>query len=329
MIMGFLLPIILLLVGYALLLILYLNRGSSRIQEASVIIATVIIGALVFVTKEESLEGFINTVYFIDLENKQFCLFNKPILRHYYLNQSVILGSYENRLRKAQKDVSFDFPKDHKAIIDIHTMAVLEHMGLYYGRSWHVEGRSTEVPSGRVGSYRQLEIENVNKDTSIFTTDSLPNNMKQNMFFEDLKTFQNLALPKGTRMYYVTNPDNPFVECRFYKPFSFDVRIKVCSLLYTIGLGDVGDYLGITDFERSDTRADDPSVKKYGTFVITTHYTAKFSKIKAWNPAVIRYKKWAKNLFDDLYNAFDWKICFGKLKDREETLAHRKIIHKL
>ncbi|MDP1854259.1 MAG: hypothetical protein Q8L26_08685 [Candidatus Omnitrophota bacterium] len=342
--MSKIMPICLLVLGYFLLWLLYINRSSTKIQEATIIIAGVIIGALFYVTKEETLERAITSVYFIEHKESDFndnknnedkkirvkdgFLFfpDKPGLGQYYRLQSGVFGNYLRRSLDSKTDVIFNMPQEVKPLLDIQAIAILGHLSMFYGHIWHVTGTQKEVPSGTMGEYHLIEIENVKNDISRYEKDKLPISLKQNMFFNDLNIFRALAMPKGTKIYYSTY--NNSAEYRFYKRFFFDIRIKINYQSYTVGLGQVAYFLGLNteekDFNELYFWGND-----YGNLALVTNCKATFSRWTAWNPSSVRYKNWANNLFNDLYNTFDWSICYARMKEYQQSSANQKIINKL
>lgn len=321
-------PILLFLGGCFLLWLLYLNRSSSKIQEAIVIIAIVIIGALFFVTKGESLQETIHSAYFINNKRQTPVFFSlAPGLGQHYQFQNVIFNNYQKRLSNQEKKISFNFPLNSKPIVDLQAIAILNHLFMFYSNYWYVERVSKEIPGGRMGTSRPREIGSVGNDLVKYDKNSLPNSLKQNMFFDDLIGPTTLALPGNTKVYYASREgDHPFCELRFYKRFSFDIRIKIHYSLYMLGMGSVGNYVLLTN-EDKFIKANE--LKDYGTIVLITTCEAKFSRIMAWNPSVVRYKEWAKNLFDDLYNTFDWSICQREIMNYQQALLTQEIINKL
>ena len=47
------------------------------------------------------------------------------------------------------------------------------------------------------------------------------------------------------------------------------------------------------------------------------------------NPEVKNYRKWLSNLFNILYEEFDWAVCHKSMKEHNEELAHQKIVSDL
>jgi len=322
-------PLILLLAGWALLWVLYQNRSASKIQEATVVIAGIIIGALLIITKSEPIKKTITPVYFLSTKEKKLLFFDAPALMSHYLQTGVIYGNYVRRKTDAKQDATFDIPKEHKPVLDLQVIAVLNHFSNYYGRTWYVERESKELPGSRMGLSSPKE-ESICEDVQLIDKNALPESLKQTIFFEDWQPLTTFAVPKGTGISYTdtqNEKDGRFCELRLYKPLNFDISIRVAFSSYMIGLGSVGQYLGLIDPEERLTRGDDPNVRDYGHVALRVTCKATFSRLRGWHPSVVRYKAWAANLFDDLYQTFDWSVVQEDMRRYQETLAHQKIIH--
>ncbi|GEM_PF-3552257 len=320
-------PLLLLVAGWVLLWVLYQNRSASKIQEATVIIAGIIIGALVVITKSEPIKKTITPVYFLSTKEKKLLFFDAPVLTSHYLQMGIIYNNYVRRKTDAKQDTSFDIPKEHKPILDLQVVAILNHLSQFYGRTWYVERESKELPGSRMGLSSPKE-ENVNEDVQLVDKNALPASLKQTIFFEDWQPLTTFAVPKGTRIFYSEDEkDHRFCELRLYKPLSFDISVRVAFSSYMIGLGNVGHHLGLTDPEERFTRGDDPNVRDYGHLALRVTCKAKFNRFRGWHPSVVRYKEWAANLFDDLYQTFDWSVVQEDMRRYQETLAHQKIIN--
>jgi len=328
--MSKVIPVIFFLGGCLLLWILYLNRSSSRIHETTAVIAIVIIGAIFFVTKEEPIQKKIHVAYFISNKDKIPLFFpNARILGQRYRNENVIFTNHLKRLSDGNMKVSFDFPSDFGPLIDLHAIAVLEYLFMNYHRYWYVEKDSVELPFGDFAEIRPVEIADVRKDLTICSRDSLPTLLRQNRFFDDSFGFSDIALPKGTKMLFTSHEgDHQFREYRFYKRFSFDIKIKMRFSSYTIGLGNVGDYVGLTDPQKEVYDTADENVNNYGQVILITECQAKFNRLMTYNPKVVRYRKWAENLFDGLHDSFDWSVCRNKMRDYQQDLSNQLIINK-
>lgn len=320
--------VLLVVIGF-LLFLLYQNRSLPRIQEATAVIAVVAIGALLVVARGGSLQKSIYSAYFISKKDQVPLFFaDTPVLIHHYLFQGAIFSHYQKRLADQKKKTSFDFSSDYNPLIDLQTIAILDHLLKFYRNTWYVKREMKEVAS--VTMFRGLTIEDVGNDLVKYGKEELPNSLKQNIFFDDLGGSTALALPKGTKIYYTVNKEYPSREFRFHKRLSFDITIKIRYFGGSIGLGSVGDFIGLTNIiEDKYINTSDPNVSNYETICLLIICKAKFSKVRAWNPSVVKYKEWAQNLFDDLYNTFDWSVCEAQMRRHQQTLANQKIIKKL
>jgi len=324
---------VLLGIGFIMVFLLYQNRSSPKIWEATIVSFGVIIVALLFVTNDQPIKKLITPVYFMTKEDNSFLFFiDKPVLSQHYMRRGAMFGGYEHRLSESEEKSDLDFFENKKSIVDMQVMAVIEHLFLHYKRAWYVKTETLELP-GATFFYGGGELDNkesVKNDIATYTKDSMPTSLKKNMFFDDIISFSGgLALPKNTRIQY-TQEGGPFwaSEIRLYKPFNFDIRIEMTYRAQMFGLGNVGHYIGMTDPEREFIETNDPAFQNYKNIGLRMKCTAKFPWYRTWNPSVLIYKTWANVLFDELYQEFDWFVWEDKIKSHQQAVANQKIINK-
>ena len=324
-------PIIFFLAGCFLLWLLYLNRSSSRIHEATAVVAIVIIGALAFVMKGETIKKTIATSYFADLEKNRPVFFeDMTVLMYHYSRQNIIFNEYSKSLIEQGKEVSVN----RDTFVDLQTIAVLNtlYKGSYSTRRERIETLS----GGTMTNFQAIDEEEVKKDVVEFNKNSLPESLKQNRFYDYFEPIVPgvLKLPKGTKVCYSNGEHKEF---RLRKPLlsflpissQFDIKIKIRFNRYARGLSIVGMYKGVMDarydFARA-TRKDIEASMNYGNYLLLIECEAKFHSLLAWNPQVVRYKKWVTDLFDELYYSFDDTVTRNKIREHQIDLASREII---
>ncbi|MFA5118812.1 MAG: hypothetical protein WC695_08195 [Candidatus Omnitrophota bacterium] len=321
-------PVTLLILGWFLLWLFYLNRGSTKIHESTVVILGVIIGALLFVTQSESIDRKITTIYFLNNKEHKLFFFKFPILCEYHSLQNGALTLYKTRLEAKDERISFGFSQDLKPLIDLHACAILSRLSELYQRNWYVE-RVTHAEAIGVGSaYTARAIEDVKKDITSYSKDSLPENFKRNIFFQDFILFDSFSLPKGTKISYETDKNGVFSVLHYKKPLWFDIEIRFTGCQYFLGLGNTGYYTGRIGPKSNVFGPDDPAEKDYGHVFLNMECRATFFRWTAWNPASLRYKRWANNLFNELSDAFSWDLCENRLKEYFQIQANYGIIYK-
>lgn len=323
--------IILLIAGGVSLFFLYWNRSAPRIQEATAVVAIVIIGALAFVMKGETIKRTIATSYFADLEKSRPVFFEEmTVLMHHYSRQNIIFSEYEKSLIKQGKEVSVN--KD--TFVDLHAIVVLNTL---YKGSWSTRRERIETLSGgTMINFHATDEEEVKRDVVEFNKNSLPESLKQNRFYDYFEPIVPgvLKLPKGTKVYYSNGEHKEF---RLRKPLltflpissKFDIKIKIRFDRYARGLSIIGMYKGVMDayydFARA-TRKDIEDSRNYGNYLLLIECEAKFPSLLAWNPQVVRYKKWVNDLFDELYYSFDDTVTRNRIREHQIDLASREII---
>jgi len=322
---------ILWIIGCVLLFLLFLNRSSSRIHEATAVVAIVIVGALAFVMKGETIKRTIASSYFVDLKEDRPVFFeDMTVLMYHYLDQNIIFNKYAKNLAEQGNKVSIN----QDTFVDLQAIVVLNTL---YRCSWSTRRVSTETLSGgTMTSFQPIEEEEVKKDVVEFNKNSLPESLKQNRFYDYFESTvpKVLKLPKGTKFYYSSGK---YREFRFIKPLipllpmysQFDIKIKIRFDRYARGLSIIGMYKGVMDAyydHARATRKDIEASMNYGDYLLLIECEARFPSLLAWNPQVVRYKKWVNDLFDELYNSFDDTVCRNKIREYQIDLASREII---
>ena len=158
-------PIVLLALGCFLLFLLYENRNSPRIQEATVVVAIVTIGALFFVAREGLLQKSIYSAYFISKKDQVPLFFaDRPVLGQHYLFQGAIFSHYQKRLADQKKETSFDSSSDYNPLVDLQAIAILNHLFTFYSNQWYAKSEIKELPFGTSFTSRPIGTEDVGND---------------------------------------------------------------------------------------------------------------------------------------------------------------------
>ncbi len=315
---------ILLFFALILLALFYVNRGAPKILEATIVIVITMIGALSFVTKNDPLDKTITPIYFVNIKEKKVVFFrDKPVLAQYYLDQDILFSRKLSMMNRG------DFIDGQKTIVQMHAIAILDYLSKNYGDRWDVKRENINVPGGGLVTFYPREPGNDGRDIQKYTKDMFPESIKQNVFFDDLHQAAKLALPKRTKFEYREGDANqPSMEIRFYKEWAFDIRIGVVGILSTVGLGDVGKYIGLTNPEEGFLflKPDNPISQTYKNIILLVKCRADFYRFTSGRPDVIRYKEWAETMFNDLYETFDRRVLEDKLRSHQQTLGAYKII---
>lgn len=300
-----------------LLFVLWVNREHSKIQETvTIVIITLtatIIAVLFFSETSRIYKKEISTVYFLSNEGNRLLFFNKPILTHFYLDQGILYNDFEKNTKQIKDAKIID---EHALFCDLQAAAIMNFLFKWYHHNWFIKTKWKEFPGFKSGGSEILG--DIQKDIAKYKKDNLKIEFSGNRFFDYVFMMDQFVLPKGTKIKYQPYTDsNKYCQIELYKPLSFDIKIKIYFTSYVVGLGNITRFVGIS--------ADDYD-KDYGTVIITTNCNAEFPKFRSGDPLILRYKKWAESIFDDLYNTFDWQVCNTSIKNYMEMTAYQAII---
>jgi len=176
-------PIMLLALGWGALWLLYLNRSSSKIHEATVVLAVTILGALAIILKGETIEKKIHVVYFLNIKENTPLFFDVPMLQFYQRNQSIVYNTYKLEMEKQKKGVSFDFKDNHQSFVDLQLMVILNHLLTYYSKDWFVERLTKKLPGFIATTGKPIEPDKGKGDIVIWEATELPASIRQAPFF--------------------------------------------------------------------------------------------------------------------------------------------------
>jgi len=311
--------------------IIFFNRNLPKIQEFIFVAVSgmlVVVLGIVFYP-ENTLDKNISQVLFISLKEKKPLFPTTPILIQYYFPQGIVWGDCMAKDPNKTKKLLLRIPDDFGSLIDLQTISLLRYLSMAYGNNWNTQRAKVYfLPMSGFPSIGQQgrSLATVGRDKIIFVGKNLPDEIKENAFYKGLGEDFHLSLPRGTKIRYRTADDEKnFCQIQFYKRFAFDIRIKVYFRSYSAGLGEVSPYIGLSPV-KNQWNVNSEERDNYGTVVVDIACEATFYKLRVGDPAIIRYKKWANALFDDLYNSFDWSVCNSKMREYNEMLAAQKIV---
>jgi len=302
-----------------LILILWMNRGHSKIQEVTIFVIitlTVTVSAtLIFSNTSELYKRDISVAYFLSNRTKEPLFFSAPVLTHYNLGHSVIYGNLVGDVN--EKDKGKKIQDNGKFFSDLQVAAIMNYLFMNYHHNWLVEKITKKLPGATSTTGRSLEGDN--QDLHIFKKTNLSTIFEENKFFNYIPGgFDQIALPKGTKIIYTPYSEKQrYCQIELRKPFYFNITIRVAFSSYMVGLGKIGRYTGISE---------DYYDKDYGTVVVNTRCEAKFNKLISGNPQMMKYKGWVNSFFEVLHEEFDWEVCDKSIKDYMETEAYHLII---
>jgi len=307
--------------------------SKTKIQEIFVVTFATLIAAylsMVFLTQDtDDIEKEVSQVYFKNPDG-EIIFFDAPVLLHYHLQQNIIYGNFGRKNPEQVKGFFSNMPANANYLIELQAATLVDYLFQNYSHDWYRKREAKSFPG--FNTIRGQRLDENNKDIDTFSVMDLKKVFEKNIFYPYLIAASSdvfkLSLPKGTKIKYQSYSDkNQYCQIQFYKPLCFDVKLKLYFSSYVQSLGNIAYYVGISEPQK---KSSEPDISKgYGILVITMECTANFNKIRMGDPALIRYKKWIKNLFDDLYNTFDWAICDSEIRKYDEVLAHQKIVDNL
>ena len=320
-----------LIICLALLFLLYVNRNSPKIQETIIIITAVIVSACLYVTKPYEIEKSITTLYFVDQkdkENNQIKFFNdEAIIGGFFRDQAFIYYNFIEKLKGQKKDIHFDFHNDPKPLVDLQTIAILEHLLQHYHASWYVEREVLDLPGWVSETRRPRKASEIKKDVKKYSLSDLPVQLKTNRFYREPFDFMGLSVPKNTSFdFSVTSPKETSCEFILRKRYFFNIRIKISYSGGGIGLGKIGHYIGLTKPEEPYSTSD-PDFANYFTYILKIRCNAKFHRVTAGNPSTPKYKEWINYMFENLYQKFDWSVCDKAISEHRKDRVLQQILN--
>jgi len=321
-------------IACVLVYLIYLNRAHAKIQEAIIVAITgvlaVVFGVVFFGTKNKEIDKNIATVSFVSLEQKKPVFFTAPILLHYFMNQGIIWADFERNHSNEAKNLMEALPKNMdglEMLADLQAVALIYYLGQSYHFNWDMIYTKKVLP-GFI-SKRGMALNTDPKDKKVFSSKKLVQIFKQNKFCESLQQIHQLTLPKNTNLKYIPySKENKKCQILISKRFAFEITITLYFSSYSAGIGKVADYIGLTE-PTNVWHVNWEERDKFGTAVVTIECYAKFFTLKSGNPEVQRYKRWIENLFDNLYEEFDWSVCNESMREYNEELANQKIVSDL
>ncbi len=324
---------VVIIISLFLIYLIFLNRAHAKIQEAIIVAITaliaVVFGVIFFSAENEEIHKDISVVYFVSLEKKEPIFFTAPILLHYTMAPGIIWGEFTKQYPAESKQVFSDIPKDFNALVDLQTCAFLQHLSMFYRFDWNMQRSKKSFPGAN--SIRGRSLSQNNKDKQEFNKSDLSEIFLSNTFYKALDKALELTFPKGTKISY---KKDSFVDkaqichIKIYKRFAFEIDISLYCSSYQAGLGKIGSYVGLTS-PTNKWYVNWDEIDKFGTAVLDMSCTAKFFKFKSGNPNVLSYKTWIRNLFEDLYQTFDWTVCDDEMRIYYQELASQQLLKNL
>lgn len=318
----------------ALVYLIYINRAHPKIQEAiTVAIAglfAVVLGVIFLGGETKEIKKMISVVSFVSLEKKKPVVFTAPVLIRYHMHQGITWSEFEKNHPQQDTKLMENLPESTEELsifAELLAVVFMQYLGQSYDSNWDVLKTIRVLPGATSILGQGL---NTNpKDKKRFDSTELREIFSSNKFKDSLSKIHRLTLPKGTVIKYITSSENPKNhQIIISKKFSFTTTINIYFSAYRAGLEKVANYIGITE-PSNIWNINWKERNKFGMVAVTVACNAKFFPLKSGNPELQLYKRWLENMFDNLYEEFDWSVCQNSMREYFEELANQKIVSEL
>lgn len=180
-------------------------------------------------------------------------------------------------------------------------------------------------------------------DIQIIELDDFPQSIKDSKYFYNLEfhsPFKKLSLPQNTTIKFIppssaNGSSQPKAEIHlekrsFFNVFrDFHIIITVFYSAGSVGLNEIGRYVGVVaPGQRAIVLNDEENRKYWSTNLIVT-YEANFGHFRPWSEDVLTYKEWIEELFKAMKSDFDWRLQDEKIRYYLQVTSYEKIIHQM
>jgi hypothetical protein len=288
------LGVVIICLGVFIIWLLWRNRMSDRVLEASLAIVIVAITVVALRLQPEKHEAKFPFVYFFDWKNGS--LIDLKVPGQYFLEDS-FLSHRQEELKKRLKHESFLVTRD------LSELTVLNWLGLTpFGSKPSPTSRIAHLGSISYGGGEKFEPERKTKEISAGT---IREYLSQNLFTEIIRDpplphldVKGIKIPPGARFDIVRHSDNGFT-ITIREPLWFDLLIRLRVHTGGIVTGSAQKLLAL------DRHKIDDMMNVYN---VAGQFEIKWT-LKRWsvgNPEIPVYREWLRGITDRLQDHFDW-----------------------
>ncbi len=295
------------------------NWKNPKLME----VLPILVGVLITITWSiisvpQTIKGNFTHQYFTDFDGKQSLNFMRhPVLRNIFRIHTDISGYIE----KDQVDFNL---KSNEESVEFLSFVILSSIAETFASKWYYK-------------------EDTPDDIELIELDRLPVSIINSKYYHNLKhssPFKKIALPQNTKIEFYppssfSGSFAPRAEIHLKKNTFFnlfkDFHIKI-SIYYsrgTIGLNEIGRYVGVVSPGKRAIDLNDDEIRKYWSTQLDVTYEASFGRFRPWSKEVLIYKKWIKEYFEGIKDSFDWVIQDQKIRDYLQVTSYEKIIHQM
>jgi len=312
---------------------LHLNRASPKIIETFVIVLITITATIFYISKPEEINKNIHSIIFIDQtdanKNELMHFMGVPVLDKFYFFHTTTAIDHINKYQNKNSKIGIDYHKNSDFLLELISLLIVDKWRNLFAHHWCVEKeiailagsdrvtrrykKSTEVEDDFIHipfkDFPKLLINNRYDWKPLgYATHSVDKTGKQTELVGPLYD-GGLTFPKNTSFNFVKNEvDKPnSYEISLKKSFFYNIKINIQYIAGGSGLANLAEYLECTAPERninSSTKND----TNYFRYIIKISCNAKFNRFTAGNPSTKLYKEWVNEMFNDIYDNYDWSV---------------------
>ena len=315
-----------------LLVLLFVNRDREKILGTLLTIFFVAIVGLAIFLKPCVIKKDICSAYFFSYEKNELVFFkeNKSFDKHFKREPWILGSAHKEQELIYDGKTLFDSIDRSKALIDLLSMSILEHLQQYYYHHWYGELRVMRGPAFITRGIDRKEIPKfAQNDIMTYDKTNWPKSFEKNIFFPHLniKTItDSITVPKETKISYKLDGPSHRTEIRFNKPFWFDVRLNFKSRGSLAGLGHLTNILvpeSVNDITFDETYKRQSA---FQTHQFEIECKATFNRFRVGDPKMLAYREWVEGLFNELHRAYDWELFEKQIYDQRHQDATEAIL---
>jgi len=275
-------------------------------------VSVVAVFSLLFFLQPHEIKKDFSAVYFISYEKNEpvFFMGNKSFEKHYQ-KDSYLLGSHLYRQKQVYGEKSIFGSRDFfQVLTDLLSISIMEHLLQHYSKHWYGQQDIIQGP-GIVGhGFKPKEIpEFLENHVTTYKKEIWSRSFEKNIFIEDLPSIPDtLALPEGAKISYKRDTSSNHAEIILRKPFWFDISIKIQQRVSVAGLGNMMEILFPDSINDSTFDEKYNRQKPFKTILFKIECKAKFNRFLPGNRYTLAYREWVDELFNMLYQAYDWEL---------------------
>jgi len=313
---------------------LYFNRASPKIIETFVIVLITITATIFYISKPEKISKNTHSIIFIDQtdenKNKLIQFMRVPVLDKFYYFHTFTATKHINKYENKSSKTGINYLNNSDLLLELISLLIVDKWRNLFTHHWSVEKEIAIIAGSDLVTKRYKKSSEVENDFIHIPFKDFPKLLINNRYdwkplgyathSVDSKTGKRtelvgsrydggLTFPKNTSFKFVKNEvDKPnSYEISLKKPFFYNIKIKIQYIAGGHGLADLAEYLEYTAPERN-INSSNKNDTNYYRYIIKISCNAKFNRFTAGNPSTKLYKEWINEMFNDIYDNYDWSV---------------------